>query len=92
MHSIFLNYLNSKSRISLREGEERESWRSVDKSQLEHFKQTPFAQWGYGAGELVQTAEKIIKVTLRFQDLVGFNDCSAVWLVRPSRTDDLAPR
>lgn len=48
--------------ITLREGEARESWRAVDQHEVEKIKKTPIAKWGFGASELIETAEKVVKV------------------------------
>jgi salicylate hydroxylase len=48
--------------ITLREGEARESWRSVDQHEVEKIKKTPIAQWGFGVSELIETTEKVVKV------------------------------
>ncbi|KAI0294790.1 FAD/NAD-P-binding domain-containing protein [Russula brevipes] len=50
--------------ITLREGEARESWRAVDQHEVEKIKRTPVSQWGFGASELIETAEKIVKFGL----------------------------
>ncbi|KAJ4468286.1 hypothetical protein J3R30DRAFT_1696213 [Lentinula aciculospora] len=48
--------------ISRREAEHKETWRAVDDSILEELKKDPVSEWEFGAGELVQTAFKMIKV------------------------------
>ncbi|KAI0248089.1 hypothetical protein BJV78DRAFT_1276678 [Lactifluus subvellereus] len=50
--------------ITIREGEARESWRAVDQHEVETIKKTPVAQWGYGASELIETTEKVVKFGL----------------------------
>ncbi|KAJ3809644.1 FAD/NAD(P)-binding domain-containing protein [Lentinula aff. lateritia] len=50
--------------ITRREAEHKETWRAVDDSILEELKKEPVSKWGFGAGELVQTAEKMIKYGL----------------------------
>ncbi|TFY57846.1 hypothetical protein EVJ58_g6782 [Rhodofomes roseus] len=50
--------------ISRREAEARESWRSVDEEQQKQFKEGPWSQWPFGAGELVRTADRIVKYGL----------------------------
>ena len=49
-------------RITLREAEAKESWREMDEERQEAVRKGPFAAYGYGAGELVSSADKIIKV------------------------------
>jgi hypothetical protein len=49
--------------ITVREGEARESWRAVDQHEVETIKRTPVAQWGFGASRLIETAEKVVKVS-----------------------------
>lgn len=34
----------------------------MDEQRQKRFKEGPFSQWGFGAGEMVKTAEKIVKV------------------------------
>jgi hypothetical protein len=48
--------------ITLREGEARESWHAIDQHKVETIKKTPVAQWGFGASELIETTEKVVKV------------------------------
>ncbi|GJE95023.1 FAD-dependent monooxygenase [Phanerochaete sordida] len=48
--------------ISQREAEAKEDWRAIDEAAAEDFKKnSPFADWPYGAGELVKNSLKIIK-------------------------------
>jgi hypothetical protein len=57
---INFSTLNS---ITTREGEEaRESWRTIDRQELETIKKTPIAQWEFGVSELIETTEKLVKV------------------------------
>ncbi|KAL5485407.1 hypothetical protein ACEPAI_8049 [Sanghuangporus weigelae] len=46
------------------EDEHKESWRSIDEDRKEAFKKGPFSQWGYGAGDMVKTATKVIRYGL----------------------------
>lgn len=48
--------------VSSNEQESKESWRSVDEERQKEFKHGPHSQWAFGAGELVKTTEKIVKV------------------------------
>ncbi|KAI0005339.1 hypothetical protein BJV74DRAFT_803530 [Russula compacta] len=50
--------------ITLREGEARESWRAIDQHEVEEIKKTSIAGWGFGASELIETAEKVVKFGL----------------------------
>jgi len=50
--------------ITLREGEARESWRAVDRHEVEKIRRTPIAQWGFGASKLIDTTEKVVKFGL----------------------------
>ncbi|KAJ8077016.1 hypothetical protein PM082_001439 [Marasmius tenuissimus] len=50
--------------ITRREDEKRETWRSVDSSTLERLKTDECSQWGFGAGDLIKTSEKIVKFGL----------------------------
>lgn len=53
-------------RITQPEEEHKESWRSIDEEQKEAFKSGPLSQWDFGAGEMVKTTTKIIKVCFVF--------------------------
>jgi len=50
--------------VTRREDEEKETWRSMDQSKQDEFKSGPFSEWGFGGGELVKTAEKMVKYGL----------------------------
>ncbi|KAI0062853.1 FAD/NAD(P)-binding domain-containing protein [Artomyces pyxidatus] len=50
--------------VTLPEEEHKESWRSLQKEQIDAFKTSSFANWDYGAGELVRTTEKLVKYGL----------------------------
>jgi hypothetical protein len=57
------NLIDFLSSITLREGEARESWRAVDQHEVDKIKSTPIAKWGFGASGLIETAEKVVKVS-----------------------------
>ncbi|KAI0949744.1 hypothetical protein AcW1_009265 [Taiwanofungus camphoratus] len=48
--------------ITVQESEAKETWRSMDEERQKEFKEGPISKWGFGAGELVSTADKIVKV------------------------------
>ncbi|KAJ3798388.1 hypothetical protein GGU11DRAFT_781151 [Lentinula aff. detonsa] len=50
--------------ITRREAEHKETWRAVDDSMLQELKKDPVSEWSFGAGELLQTAHKMIKYGL----------------------------
>ncbi|KAL1945670.1 hypothetical protein VTO73DRAFT_1672 [Trametes versicolor] len=50
--------------ITQREAEARETWRDMDEARQHEFKQGPFSRLPFGGGELVRTADKIIKFGL----------------------------
>ncbi|KAE9409016.1 FAD/NAD(P)-binding domain-containing protein [Gymnopus androsaceus JB14] len=50
--------------VTRREAETKETWRAVDDTMLAELKKDPVSEWGFGAGELVKTAQKIIKYGL----------------------------
>ncbi|KAI0768794.1 FAD/NAD-P-binding domain-containing protein [Trametes elegans] len=50
--------------ITQREAEERETWRNMDEDGQRTFKEGPFARLPFGGGELVRTADKIVKFGL----------------------------
>ncbi|KAE9397735.1 FAD/NAD(P)-binding domain-containing protein [Gymnopus androsaceus JB14] len=50
--------------ITRREAETKETWRAVDDTMLAELKKDPVSEWGFGAGELVKTAEKMVKFGL----------------------------
>ncbi|KAI0064091.1 FAD/NAD(P)-binding domain-containing protein [Artomyces pyxidatus] len=64
MISYPVSETHSSWAVTLPEAEHRESWRSLHKEQIEAFQKSPFASWGYGAGELIRTTEKLIKYGL----------------------------
>ena len=49
--------------ICKREVEARETWRAVDEAAAEAFKKTEFSEWDFGAGDLVKSSTKILRVT-----------------------------
>ena len=61
--SSLTNLVDALNSITLRGGEARESWRAVDQHEMETIRRTPIAQWGYGASKLIETSEKIVKVS-----------------------------
>ncbi|KAI0692348.1 FAD/NAD(P)-binding domain-containing protein [Cerioporus squamosus] len=50
--------------ITQREAEEKETWRDMDEARQKAFKEGPFSKLPFGGGELVRTADKIIKYGL----------------------------
>ncbi|CCL99839.1 uncharacterized protein FIBRA_01863 [Fibroporia radiculosa] len=50
--------------ITQREPEAKETWRSMDEIRQNAFKKSPFSEWGLGAGEIVQSADTIVKYGL----------------------------
>ncbi|KAF9264188.1 FAD/NAD(P)-binding domain-containing protein [Marasmius fiardii PR-910] len=50
--------------ITRREAEMRETWRSVDNSMLERLRGDECSLWKFGAGDLIRTAERIVKYGL----------------------------
>ncbi|RDX45664.1 FAD/NAD(P)-binding domain-containing protein [Lentinus brumalis] len=50
--------------ITQREAEEKETWRDMDEARQKEFKEGPFSKLPFGGGELVRTADKIIKYGL----------------------------
>lgn len=66
LHLQALNVLLTVSfSITQREAEERETWRDMDEARQREFKNGPFSRLPCGGGDLVRTADKIIKVSLR---------------------------
>lgn len=51
--------------ISQREPEAPETWHAMDEHKQDEVRNGPFSHWDFGAGELIKTAEKIIKVGFR---------------------------
>ncbi len=58
-------------RITQKEAEERETWRDMDDARQNEFKNGPFSRLPCGGGDLVRTADKIIKVSFREPRAVG---------------------
>ena len=56
------NWSPGLSRITLREPEQKETWRAMDHAKQDEFKAGPFSKMPFGVGELVTTADSIIKV------------------------------
>ncbi|RPD54084.1 FAD/NAD(P)-binding domain-containing protein [Lentinus tigrinus ALCF2SS1-6] len=50
--------------ITQREAEEKETWRDMDEAKEKEFKEGPFSKLPFGGGELVRTADRIIKYGL----------------------------
>jgi hypothetical protein len=77
------NVVDFLSSVTLREGEARESWRAVDQHEVDKIKSTPIAKWGFGASRLIETAEKVVKVsrTVRWRCRNRPRLFFAVWLV-----------
>ncbi|OBZ66994.1 Zeaxanthin epoxidase, chloroplastic [Grifola frondosa] len=50
--------------ITLQEPEAKETWRDMDEDRQREFKKGQFSQWGFGAGELVKTADTLVKYGL----------------------------
>ncbi|KAI0688726.1 FAD/NAD(P)-binding domain-containing protein [Cerioporus squamosus] len=47
--------------ITQREAEAKETWRGMDEARQKEFKEGPFSKLPFGGGELVRTAESIVK-------------------------------
>ena len=60
--NMHLNVFFDVLRLTQPEEEHKETWRSIDEERKTAFKNGPFSQWSLGAGEMVKTATKIIKV------------------------------
>ncbi|GJE95025.1 FAD/NAD(P)-binding domain-containing protein [Phanerochaete sordida] len=51
--------------VTTREAEAKETWRAMDAAAADAFKNnSPMAQWGYGAGEIVRNAQTLTKYGL----------------------------
>ena len=55
-------YSYSIPRLTQREPESRESWKAIDNVAADHFKQSMFSEWDFGAGEAIKTSTKVFKV------------------------------
>ena len=51
--------------ITLREPEQKETWRAMDEAKQQEFKAGPFSEMPFAVGELVTNADNIIKVRQR---------------------------
>ena len=70
----FRHHLTLGVRITRREAEERETWRDMDDVHQREFRNGPFSQLPCGGGDLVRTADKIIKVSYRQSHAVSVVD------------------
>jgi len=61
--ALWLRYVDCICRITQREEEKRESWRGLDDSQIEAIRKSTPAHWPMGAGDLIRTAGKYVKVS-----------------------------
>lgn len=50
--------------VTTREAESKETWGTVNIQTAQDFMRSPVSNWGQGAGELVKTTERVIKVRL----------------------------
>ncbi|KAJ7594751.1 hypothetical protein C8J56DRAFT_1002540 [Mycena floridula] len=50
--------------LTRREAEHKETWRAVDLSTLESVRQDVTGSWGFGVGDLIKNAEKVVKYGL----------------------------
>lgn len=48
--------------ITQREAEAKETWREMDEIRQQAFREGPFSKLPFGGGDLVRTAERVIKV------------------------------
>ena len=53
--------------VTTREAEAKETWGTVNIQTAQSFLRSPVSNWGQGAGELVKTTEKVIKVRLMYR-------------------------
>jgi hypothetical protein len=51
-------------RVTLPEPEAKEEWRSQNTKEQDEIRRGFLSDWGFGAGELVRTGEKIVKVSV----------------------------
>lgn len=49
-------------RLTIPEAELKETWQAADKETQERIQTSPYARWNDGAGELIRTTEKLVKV------------------------------
>lgn len=77
-----------------REEETKEAWRAMDDVKAEDFKKNSiFANWAFHGGEIIKTGYNIIRAGTCDVGvyMLGLADTSSiVWLVRPSRAQDMA--
>jgi hypothetical protein len=50
-------------RITTREAEVKEDWKTQHVEQQNEIRRGPLSDWGFGAGDLVKTGQKIVKVS-----------------------------
>ena len=49
--------------FTLKEPESKETWKAVDAAAAEEFKNSPYAQWDFGAGEAIRNSTFITRVS-----------------------------
>ncbi|RDX45672.1 FAD/NAD(P)-binding domain-containing protein [Lentinus brumalis] len=64
MIGIAANHTQLGWAITQREAEAKETWRGMDEARQKEFKEGPFSKLPFGGGELIRTAERIIKYGL----------------------------
>lgn len=50
-------------RLTIPEAELKETWQAADKETQEKIQTSPYARWNDGAGEMIRTTEKLVKVS-----------------------------
>lgn len=64
--------------ITTREAEVKEDWKTQTMEQQDKIRGGPLSLWGFGAGDLVKTGEKVVKVSSLPMEL-QFTKCVPVW-------------
>lgn len=83
---------NVNCSITRREAETPETWHAVDDSMLSELKKDPVSEWGFGAGELLKSADKIVKVGPSINHIaekLSTDTIGTVWFVRSTRAQNM---
>ena len=55
---------NESGSFTTKEPEAKETWRAMDEEAQRKFREGPYSQWPFGAGEIISRGQNIIKVRL----------------------------
>jgi len=76
--ALFTDLIILRSSITTREAEVKEDWKTQSVEQQDKIRGGSLSAWGFGAGDLIKTGERIVKVSsllIEFQ----LSYCIPVW-------------